>query len=95
MLLQQQVTSQKSSDQRLLALFGCVPLTDTVELCREDLEDNQAEAELSQTGSNVGPFKGSLCRTNLDELLRAENDGASTVEPQVVAAGCVTGLAGR
>ena len=69
--------------------------TDAIELGREDLQDNQAEAELSQTSSNIGPFKGPLCCTDLDELLRTENDGASTVEPQVVAAGCVTGLAER
>lgn len=92
MLLQPEGTSQKSNDA--CSLFSIV-LTDTIEFCREDLQDNQAEAELSQTRSNIGPFKGPLCRTNLDELLRAENDGASTVEPQVVAVGCVTGLAER
>lgn len=42
--------------------------TDTVELAREDLQDNEGKAELTERGTNVRPLEGTLGGSDLNEL---------------------------
>lgn len=56
---------------------------DGVEVGREDLEDDEGEAELGQGGPHVRALEGALRGADLDELVRGEDDGAGAVHPQM------------
>jgi hypothetical protein len=57
---------------------------DAVELRREDFEDDQGKRELAEGGANISTFERSLGRSNLDELVRAQDDGAGTMQAEMV-----------
>lgn len=50
--------------------IDCKQCTDAVELATEDLEHDEGEGELGQSGANVGAFKGTLGCADFDNLIR-------------------------
>lgn len=52
-----------------------------VELRSEDLEDDEGEGELAQSGSDVGAFEGPLCGSDFYELFVRQDDRPGTVHP--------------
>lgn len=55
--------------------------TDTVELAGEDLQHDEGETELAQTGANIGTFECSLRCSNFHQFLRGEHYRTSAMEP--------------
>ena len=66
--------------------FGRVR-TYTIELACEDLEHDQREAELAETGTNVGAFESALSGADFDEFLWREHNAPGSMQAKPITRG--------
>lgn len=55
---------------------GHVPLTYAIELASKNLEYYQCEAELTETGADIGSFESALCSTDLNKFFGRQDHRA-------------------
>ena len=58
--------------------------TNTVELGREDAQNDEREGELRQRGPDICAFEGPLSGADFDQFAWRQDDGAGAVEAEVV-----------
>lgn len=62
---------------------------DTIELGREDSQNDESEGELRQRRADVCPFERPLGGPDFNQLLRRQDHGSSAVESKVIPISCV------